>query len=85
MSDLSELLKALTTSVETDDITYVYYYSDSGEIFKISGVVDEVEEGQEILEVLYDIASPILTGEKRTTDFVVIYDCLLYTSDAADE
>ena len=23
MSDLSELLKALTTSVETDDITYV--------------------------------------------------------------
>ena len=37
MSDLSELLKALTTSVETDDLTYVYYYSDSGEIFKISG------------------------------------------------
>tara|TARA_B100000214_G_scaffold375585_1_gene362964 strand:+ start:5983 stop:7317 length:1335 start_codon:yes stop_codon:yes gene_type:complete len=77
MSDLSELLKALTTSVETDDLTYVYYYSDSGEIFKISGVIDEVEEGQEILEVLYDIASPILTGEKRTTDFVVIYDTAL--------
>lgn len=78
MSDLHDLISLLKTEVEQNDSSYVYYIENTGEIIKLCGsMYEDPQEGESILKVSHEIANPILSGEKSTTDFIVIYDIAL--------
>ena len=78
MSDLHDLISLLKTEVEQNDSTYVYYTEDTGEIIKLCGsMYEDPQEGESILKVSHELANPILSGEKSTTDFIVMYDIAL--------
>jgi|TARA_B110000977_G_scaffold198443_1_gene283318 hypothetical protein len=77
MSELDDLIKLLQTEVKHSQSSYVYYNNDTGSIIRISGIEHPLDENELVLEVPYNIASPILSGEKRTTDFIVMYDMAL--------
>ena len=78
MSDLHDLISLLKTEVEQNDSSYVYYTETTGEIIKLCGsMYEDPQEGESILKVSHELANPILSGEKSTTDFIVIYDISL--------
>jgi len=57
-------------------MSYVYYHKENGKIHKISSK-NIPEEGFEIFEVENKEVLPILTGERRTEEFVIFYDVSL--------
>lgn len=75
MSDLIDFIKELKTEVEQNDTTYVYYEKDTGSIVSISSAFDDtLLDGQEVIRVSQEQALPLLIGDKKTTDYIVIYD-----------
>ena len=75
MSDLIDFIKELKTEVEQNDSTYVYYEKENGNIVSISSSFDEsLLDGQEVIKVSQEQALPLLVGDKKTSDYVVIYD-----------
>lgn len=72
MSDLQSLIKKLSTS-RTSTMSYVYYDKETGKINKISSK-NVFEEGFEIFEIASKEVTTILTGEKRTDEFIIFYD-----------
>tara|TARA_B100000424_G_scaffold271528_1_gene274673 strand:- start:1027 stop:2376 length:1350 start_codon:yes stop_codon:yes gene_type:complete len=75
MSNLTDFINALRVEVEQHDSTYVYFNKDDGSIVSISGSIhDELPDNQEVVKVPQSDALPILNGDKKTTDYIVIYD-----------
>ena len=75
MSNLHDLINLLKDEVDQQQSTYVYYNKQTGIIHKICGSInDDPLEDEEILKVAHEVAEPILSGEKRTNDFIVKYD-----------
>jgi len=75
MSDLQSLLKKLSvTTVATQ--SYVYYEKETGKINKVSSR-NTFEEGFEIFNIDTEEVKHILTGERRTEEFIVTYDVSL--------
>ena len=78
MSELHNLISLLKAEVEQNDSTYVYYDKNTGELNKLTGSMEETPtDYQSILRVSHEAAFPILSGEKRTSDYTVIYDIAL--------
>ena len=78
MSNLNDLISLLKEEVEQTQSTYVYYNESDGEIHQICGsMYEDPKEGQAILKVSPEVANPILTGEKSTSDYLIIYDIAL--------
>ena len=77
MSELADLIKSLQVEVKQSQSTYVYYDTESGKVNRLSGTEQEPDEDESVLAVPHDITSPILTGEKRTSDYIIIYDIAL--------
>ena len=77
MSELANLIKSLQVEVKQSEITYVYYNTEDGKVNRLSGTEQVLDNDEDVLAVPHDIASPILTGEKRTSDYIVIYDIVL--------
>ena len=75
MSNLNDFINALKVEVEQYDSTYVYFDKDDGSIVSISGTInDELPDTQEVIKVPQKDALPILSGDKKTSDYIVIYD-----------
>lgn len=75
MSNLQSLLKKLSAA-PSSAISYVYYNKDTGKIHKISSK-NIPEEGYAVFEIENQEVKPILTGERRTDEFVIFYDVSL--------
>ena len=75
MSDLQDLIKRIKVS-PVDPISYVYFAKESGEIHKIS-TTNVCNDNFEIVVIPTDDLRPILTGEKRTDQFIILYDISL--------
>ena len=78
-NSLKELIKNIQKEISTgEQPTYIYYDKDSGDILRLCGTKEEDEiEGEACLAVPHQYAEPMLTGERRTTDYIVIYDISL--------
>ena len=72
MSDLQDLLKKLQVSNDSTK-SYIYYDSDNGKIYKISGK-NIPDEDYKIFPIDTAEVAPILTGERRTDEFAIFYD-----------
>lgn len=72
MSDLQELIKKIKIETATPN-SYIYYDSNNGKIHKISAK-NIPDDEYSIFPVATEEAKPILTGEKRTDEFVIFYD-----------
>jgi hypothetical protein len=72
-NNLESLLKKIKIDARVDNTFYVYYDQESGEIFKISPRKEE-QTSYKILEIDGEFVRPMLTGEKKTSDFRVFYD-----------
>lgn len=75
MSSLHDLIKKI--QVEKVNLeSYVYYNKDTGKIHKISSS-NVPDPNYEIIKVSNEEVKPILTGERRTEEFVIVYDLSL--------
>jgi len=72
MSNLQDLIKKIQVA-KVDLQSYVYYNKDTGKIHKISSS-NVPDNDYEIIKLSNEEVRPILTGEKRTEEFVVKYD-----------
>ena len=72
MNNLQSLFKKIQLESKDAGIFYVYYTADTGKIHKVSPRLQNSE--YEILEVTEDDAKPILNGDKKSSDFRVVYD-----------
>ena len=72
MSDLQSLIKKLQVNNNTTE-SYVYYDSTNGKIHKISGK-NIPDEDYSVIAIPNEEVKPILTGEKRTDEFIIFYD-----------
>lgn len=75
MSSLHELIKKIQIGKASSD-SYVYYDKETGKIHKISST-NNVEEGFEVVAISTDEVKPILTGERRSDEFIITYDVSL--------
>ena len=75
MSDLQTLIKRISIDPVHNE-SFVYYDIDNGKISKVSSK-NIYTEGLSILPVPSEEIQPILTGEKKTEDFIVTYDVSL--------
>ena len=75
MSDLQSLISRLSAG-PVSTYSYVYYEKETGKISKVSSR-NVFEEDLEIFEIETDEVNSILTGERRTDEFVVLYDVSL--------
>ena len=75
MSSLQDLIKKIQIGKVSSD-SYVYYDKESGKIHKISPT-NNIEEGFEVVSISNEEVKPILTGERRTDEFIVTYDVSL--------
>ena len=75
MSDLQSLINRLSI-VPASTQSYVYYNKENSKIHKISSK-NIAEEGFEVFEIETNEVNPILTGERRTDEFVIAYDVSL--------
>jgi|TARA_B110000908_G_scaffold73686_1_gene88768 hypothetical protein len=75
MSNLQSLLKKLSAA-PASAMSYVYYDKETGKIHKISSR-NVAEDGFEIFEIETLEVKPILTGERRTDEFIIMYDVSL--------
>lgn len=72
MSSLHDLIKKI--QVEKVNLeSYVYYNKDTGKIHKISSS-NVPDNDYEIIKLSNEEVRPILTGEKRTEEFIIKYD-----------
>ena len=76
MSKLKDLIKNIKVEIASgEQSTFVYYDKESGNILRLCGTKDDaITENESLLEVPYQYASPMLSGKKRTSDYIVIYD-----------
>lgn len=72
MSSLHDLIKKIRVE-EANLESYVYYDKETGKIHKISSS-NVPDNNYQIIKVSNDEVAPILTGERRTEEFVIIYD-----------
>ena len=72
MNNLQSLFKKIQLESKDAGIFYVYYTADTGKIHKVSPRLQNSE--YEILEVTEEDAKPILNGDKKSSDFRVVYD-----------
>lgn len=72
-NDLKSLFEKIKIDARVENIFYVYYNEESGEIYKVSPRKNN-ESSYNILEIDRELVKPILTGEKKTSDFKVFYD-----------
>lgn len=75
MSDLQSLINRLSAGPVSTQ-SYIYYKKETGKIHKVSSN-NIPEDGFEIFEIETDEVKPILTGERRTDEFVIVYDVSL--------
>lgn len=75
MSSLQDLIKKIQVG-EVSTNSYVYYDKDTGKIHKISStnVLDDVYS---VIAIPQEEVKSILTGGKRTEEFVIVYDLSL--------
>ena len=75
MTDLQDLINKLRVDVVNKD-SYVYYTKETGKIHKISST--NIPDSEfEVVAIPTDEVKPILTGERRTEEFVIFYDVSL--------
>ena len=72
MSSLQELIKKIHVTPIKEE-SYIYYDKDNGKIHKISGK-KVPDDNYSIFPVASSEVSEILSGEKRTDEFVIYYD-----------
>jgi hypothetical protein len=72
MSSLHDLIKKIQVA-KVDLQSYVYYSKDTGKIHKISSS-NVPDNDYEIIKLSNEEVRPILTGEKRTEEFIIRYD-----------
>lgn len=72
-NNLKSLFEKIKIDARVENIFYIYYNGESGEIYKISPRENK-ESSYKILEIDREFVKPILTGEKKTSDFRVFYD-----------
>ena len=67
MSKLKDLIKNIKIEIASgEQSTFVYYDKESGNILRLCGAKDEtITENESVLEVPYQYASPMLSGEKK--------------------
>lgn len=75
MSDLQSLIKRLSTGPASTQ-SYVYYNKETGKIYKVSSN-NVPEKDLEIFEIPTKEVETILTGERRTEEFIITYDVSL--------
>ena len=75
MSDLQSLLKKLSVAPSSTQ-SYVYYDKETGKIHKISST-NVAEDGFEVFKIETNEVKTILTGERRTEEFIITYDVSL--------
>lgn len=75
MSDLESLLKKLKVDNSSTG-SYVYYTKSTGKIHKISSSNKPDGDYKTIL-ISADEVKPLLTGERRTEEFIISYDFIL--------
>ena len=75
MSDLQSLLKRLSVASSSTQ-SYVYYDKETGKIHKISST-NVAEAGFEVFEIETNEVKAILTGQRRTEEFIITYDVSL--------
>lgn len=73
MSDLTNLLERLQSEISQTEQHYVYYDSDTYEIYKISPSNKEHPK-YECFAIDSNFVEPILSGAKKLSDFIVCYD-----------
>tara|TARA_B110000503_G_scaffold143541_1_gene245680 strand:- start:728 stop:2011 length:1284 start_codon:yes stop_codon:yes gene_type:complete len=72
MSDLQSLINKL--KIDSASLqSYIYYDKPTGKIHKISST-NEPSDEYAIIAVLTEEAMPMLSGEKRTDEYVILYD-----------
>jgi len=72
MNNLQSLFKKIQLESKDAGIFYVYYTADTGKIHKVSPRLQS--SGHDILEITEQEAKPILNGEKKSSDFRVVYN-----------
>ena len=72
MSSLANLISQINSQISTVSESYVYYDKDTGKIHKISN--KEIESDFEICKVETTLVRDIITGVKKTENFIVSYD-----------
>ena len=72
MSDLQALVNKLKPSAGINE-SYIYYDIENGKIHKISGV-NRPDDKFSIFPIPTDEVTTILSGERRTEDFIIYYD-----------
>ena len=75
MNNLQSLFKKIQLESKDAGIFYVYYTADTGKIHKVSPRLQS--SGHDILEITEQEAKPILNGEKKSSDFRVVYNFAL--------
>lgn len=76
MSDLLDLIKTLTQTIQVSSNSYVYYDEETGTIQKISSRYVN-DDDFKILEVPHHQVKDILEGIKKLENFIVSYDVSL--------
>jgi len=72
MSNLQLLVEKFAPTTQPNE-SFVYYNKEDGKIHKISGI-NRFDEKYLIFPVATDEVMPILSGQKKTDDFVIRYD-----------
>ena len=75
MSNLQSLFKKIQLEAKDADVFYVYYTPSTGNVHKVSPRLQSSEH--DILEITEQEAKPILNGEKKSSDFRVVYNFAL--------
>jgi hypothetical protein len=73
-TDLKTLFQKIKIDAQTADVSYVYYEKETGVIHKISPKKED--SNFEILELDHKEVKPLLTGEKKTSDYKVAFDMI---------
>lgn len=71
-SNLQSLFQKIKIDAQTANVVYIYYDKADCSIHKISPRREET--AYEVLEVDHNTAQPLLTGEKKTSDYRISYD-----------
>ena len=72
MSELQDLIKRIRVGATSTE-SYIYYDTNNGKIHKISAK-NVPDENYSIFPIPNEEVKPILTGQKRTDEFVIFYD-----------
>ena len=75
MSNLQDLIKKIQVSAVIKD-SYVYYNKETGQIHKISSA-NIPDDTYEVIAIPQEEVKPILSGQRRTEEFIITYDLSL--------